>query len=110
MDPVQVAVTMNPLFPLTHSASEQGQSGSKVLDWTEIVMRVQGFIWGLKNVYLADDYINRLIPLFLKDPMLNDSIEIADRRSIVQEQVRSSLSSDKFVHGCGIEVCLRKDP
>jgi hypothetical protein len=39
--------------------------------------------------------------------MFDHSIKIADGRGIVQEQIRPSLSLDKFVHGRGIEVCLR---
>lgn len=73
-------------------------------------MRVQGSISFSKNVYLADDYINRLVPLFLEDPMFDDSLEITDGGGIVQEQVRPSLSFDEFVHGRWIEVCLKRNP
>jgi hypothetical protein len=71
-------------------------------------VRVQGFTSISRKVYLADDNIIRIVPLFLEDPMLDNPFEIADGRSVEQEQVRPSLPLDKFVHGRGIEVCLRK--
>lgn len=44
-----------------------------------------GVAWLSENVYLADDHVDRFVPLFLKNPMLDDSLEIADGCGIVQE-------------------------
>ena len=104
---VQVAVAMNPPFPLTRSALKPDQNDSTAPDQTERARcqnpedRLPG-----GGVYLAVNNINRLAPLFLKDPMLNDSFEVADRRSVVQKQVGPPVSLDEFIHGCWIEVRL----